>query len=88
VNDKERELLDRALSTLICALAHDEAVIHGASVRELAELRGFWVPDAEKITEDAEHLGLLNGDLDFDDDDLDGEDFDDEEDDFDDDDQQ
>lgn len=70
--DKERELLDRALTTLVCALAHDEAVLHGASIRELAELRSMWVPDAEQITAEAEQLGLL-------DDGLDDEDFDEEE---------
>lgn len=74
---KERELLDRALTTLIAALAHDEAVLHGdASVRELAELRGMWVPDAEAIVDEAERLGLLDDGLD----DLDEEEFDEEDD--------
>ena len=29
---KERDLLDRAITTLICALAHDAAVLHGKGV--------------------------------------------------------
>ena len=71
---KERELLDRAILTLICALAHDEAVLHGKDLSELAALRNQWVPDAEKIVDEAERLGLLEDGLDDDeDDDLDEE---------------
>lgn len=66
---KERELLDKAITTLICALAFDEAFKCGAAADELEELRGHWVPDAEQIVLDAEHMGLL-------DDGLDEEDFD------------
>ena len=80
---KERELLDRAVLTLICALAHDEAVIHGKDLSELAALRNQWVPDAEKIVDEAERLGLLGDELDDDeDDDFDEEELDDEEDDY------
>jgi hypothetical protein len=79
---KERELLDRAIITLVCALAHDEAVLHGKDLTELAALRNHWVPDAEKIVDEAERLGLLDDGLDDDeDDDLDKEGLDDEEDD-------
>lgn len=66
---KERELLDKAITTLICALAHDEAVINGKDLSELAALRNQWVPDAEKIVEQAELLGLLDDGLDDDEDD-------------------
>ena len=78
---KERELLDRAIITLVCALAHDEAVIHGKDLSELAALRNQWVPDAEKIVDEAERLGLLDDGLEDDDedDDLDEEELDDEE---------
>lgn len=80
---KERELLDKAITTLICALAHDEAVIHGKDLSELAALRNQWVPDAEKIVDEAERLGLLDDGLDDDeDDDLDEEELDDDEDDY------
>ena len=72
---KERDLLERAITTLICALAHDEAVLHGKDISELATLRDQWVPDAEKIVDEAERLGLLGDELDDDED----EDFDEEE---------
>ena len=56
----ERELLDRAITTLICALAHDEARHSGeASAEELAELRTHWLPDAEAIVAIAERCGPL-----------------------------
>ena len=79
---KERELLDRAIITLVCALAHDEAVLHGKDLTELAALRNHWVPDAEKTVDEAERLGLLDDGLDDEDDDLDEEELDDEEDDY------
>ena len=80
---KERELLDRAITTLICALAHDEAVLHGKSITELAAMRDQWVPDAEKIVDEAERMGLLGDDLDDDeDDDFDEEELEDEEEDW------
>ena len=72
----ERELLEKAITTLLCALAHDEAVLHSRDISELAKLRGYWVPDAEQIMDEAERLGLLDDGLD--DDDLDEENFDDE----------
>ncbi len=78
MNDTERKLLDKAITTLVCALAHDEAVLHCTDVAELASLRQQWVPDAEQVVDEAQRLGLW-GDFDMDDDD-----FDDEEDDFDD----
>ena len=56
----ERELLDRAITTLMCALAHDEALKSGeAGAEELAQLRGYWVPDAEEIVDIADRCGLL-----------------------------
>jgi hypothetical protein len=81
---KERELLDRAIITLVCALAHDEAVLHGKDLTELAALRNQWVPDAEKIVEEAECLGLLDDGLDDEDedDDFDEDELDDEEEDY------
>jgi hypothetical protein len=79
---KERELLDRAIITLVCALAHDEAVLHGKDLTELAALRNQWVPDAEKIVEEAERLGLLDDGLDDEDDDFDEDELDDEEEDY------
>ena len=80
---KERELLDMAITTLICALAHDEAVLHGKDLSELAALRNQWVPDAEKIVDEAERLGLLGDELDDDeDDDFDEEELEDEEEDW------
>ena len=68
----ERELLDKALDTLLAALAHDEAVLHTADIEELAQLRQYWVPSAEEIIDEAEEMGLLYEGLD------DEEDFDDE----------
>jgi hypothetical protein len=62
----ERELLDRALTALICALAHDEAVLRTADIEELAQLRQHWVPDAEEIIDAAEAMGLLDDGLDDD----------------------
>ncbi len=56
----ERELLDRAITTLICALAHDEALQSGeAGAEELAQLRGYWIADAEDIVSIADRCGLL-----------------------------
>ena len=79
MNDTERKLFEKAITTLVCALAHDEAVLHTTDVTELARLREEWVADADAVVEEAERLGLW-GDFDLDDD----EDFDDEEDDYDD----
>ena len=56
------ELLDRAIPTLICALAFDEALQSGASDEDIAELRGHWVSDAEAIVDEAEELGLMGDD--------------------------
>ena len=72
MTDTERKLLDKAITTLVCALAHDEAVLHGKDLTELASLRDQWVPDAEQVVEQAERLGLW-GDFDLDDEDLDDE---------------
>lgn len=73
----DRDLLERAVTTLLCAMAFDEAWQAGASAKELNELRGHWVGDAEAIIDAAEELGLLDDGLgdDWDDDD-DGDDFD------------
>ena len=54
----ERKLLDKAITTLVCALAFDEAYQSGADKDELAGLRRHWVPDAEAIVDEAERLGL------------------------------
>ena len=58
----ERQLLDQALGLLIAALAADEARRCGADEAELAELRSFWVPDADEIIDRAEAMGLLDYD--------------------------
>ena len=79
MTDTERKLLDKAITALVCALAHDEAVLHTTDVSELAELRQQWVPDADAVVEEAQRLGLW-GDFD-----LDEDDFENEEDDYDDD---
>ena len=61
--EAQRRLLDRAITTLVCALAFDEALKSGqAEPAELDELRAYWVPDAEQIVDDAERLGLLGDD--------------------------
>lgn len=60
----ERKLLDRAVTTLLAALAHDEALRCGAPQDQLDQLRGYWVPDAESIVDEAERLGLLDDGLD------------------------
>ncbi len=54
----ERRLFERAVTALVCALAHDEAVQSSAGAEELAELRGHWVADAEEVVDKAERLGL------------------------------
>ncbi len=58
----ERELLQRAITALICALAHDEAAQHGADSETLTELRDNWVHDAEAIVDEAEQLNFLEDD--------------------------
>jgi hypothetical protein len=75
MTDVERKLFDKAVTALVCALAHDEAVLHGKDLQELAALRNHWVPDAESVVEEAERLGLWG---DFDDDYEDEGDIDDE----------
>ena len=59
----ERKLFERAITALVCALAHDEAAQSGATAEELAELRGHWVPDAEEVVDKSERLALW-GDFD------------------------
>ena len=59
----ERKLFERAVTALICALAHDEAVQSNADAETLAELRGHWVDGAEEVVDKAERLGLW-GDFD------------------------
>lgn len=56
----ERKLLDRAITTLISALAADEAQQSGASQAECADLRRAWVSDAESIVDRAEAIGLFD----------------------------
>ncbi|MCO6458558.1 MAG: hypothetical protein J5I93_24900 [Pirellulaceae bacterium] len=60
----ERNLLERAVTTLLVALAHDEALRCGAPQEQLDQLRGYWAPDAEQIVDEAERLGLLDDGLD------------------------
>ena len=59
----ERELLYNAITTLVCALAFNEALQSGASRDDLDNLRGHWLPDAEQIVDEAQRLGLW-GDFD------------------------
>ena len=59
----ERELLDRAVTTLVCALAFNEALQSRATGADLDNLRGHWVPHAEQIVDEAQRLGLW-GDFD------------------------
>ena len=54
----ERKLFERAVTALVCAMAHDEAAQSGASAEDLAELRGHWVSDAEEAVGKAMRLGL------------------------------
>lgn len=54
----ERKLFERAVTALVCALAHDEAAENGADPDTLAELRSEWVDDAEEVVEKAQRLGL------------------------------
>lgn len=70
----ERELLEQAVTTLLAALAFDEARQNGASPAVLAELRDHWVGDAESIVDQAEELGLFDYEGMEDDDDLDMDD--------------
>lgn len=72
------ELLNRAITTLVCALAYDEAVQSGAAAAVLAELRSQWAPDAESLVDEAEQLGFWNCEFDESDDFTDEEDSDDE----------
>ncbi|MCH8148982.1 MAG: hypothetical protein IH987_13550 [Planctomycetes bacterium] len=59
----ERQLLDKAITCIVCALAFNEALEAGASATDLDNLRGHWVPDAEEIVDEAQRLGLW-GDFD------------------------
>ena len=54
----ERKLFERAVTALVCALAHDEAAQNGADAETLAGLRGHWIDDAEEVTDKAARLGL------------------------------
>ncbi len=58
MSEMERRLFARAVTALVCALAHDEAVQNNADAVTLAELRGHWVPDADEVVDKAERLGL------------------------------
>ncbi len=58
MNQLERKLFERAITALVCALAHDEAARSGTNLEELAEMRAHWVPDAEEVVDKAERLGL------------------------------
>ena len=59
----EKKLFERAVTALVCALAHDEAVQNNADAETLAELRGHWVGDAEEVVDKSERLGIW-GDFD------------------------
>ena len=50
----ERKLFERAVTALVCALAHDEAIRSGADAETLAELRGHWIDDGEEVEADAD----------------------------------
>lgn len=63
MTELERRLFERAVTTIACALAHDEATQSGASPDELAGLRSQWVDDAEEVVDKAQRLGLW-GDFD------------------------
>ena len=63
MNDADRQLLRNAVTTLICALAYEEARKCGAPAEELERLRGFWVPDAERLVDEADRLGMLDDGL-------------------------
>jgi hypothetical protein len=68
MTDVERKLLEKAVITLLCALAHDEASRCGAPAEELKQLRGFWEPDAAAVVMEAERLGYLDdglGEIDY-----------------------
>ncbi len=54
----EKKLFERAVTALTCALAHDEAAQNNADAATLAELRGYWVDDAEEVVDKAMRLGL------------------------------
>ena len=58
MSEMERKLFGRAVTALVCALAHDEAARSDASAEELAELRGHWIDDADEVVDKAERLGL------------------------------
>ena len=58
MSQMERKLFERAVTTLVCALAHDEAAQSGADAETLTELRGHWVDDAKEVVDKAERLGL------------------------------
>ena len=72
MTDRERQLIEKAITALTCALAHDEAAQNNADAETLAELRDHWVTDAEECVDEAMLLGLWGDD----DDDFDEEDFD------------
>ena len=59
----EHQLFERAVTALVCALAHDEAAQHNADAETLVELRGHWIDDADEVVDKAERLGLW-GDFD------------------------
>jgi hypothetical protein len=59
----ELKLFERAVTALVCALAHDEAAQNNADAETLAELRGHWIDDAQEVVDKAERLGLW-GDFD------------------------
>ncbi|MDA1051514.1 MAG: hypothetical protein O3C40_13680 [Planctomycetota bacterium] len=74
----ERKLFERAVTALVCALAHDEAAQDDAAqddaaqddaaqddadAETLTELRGHWIDDAHKVVDKAERLGIW-GDFD------------------------
>ena len=58
MNTMEHRLFERAVTAIVCALAHDHAVQNNADTATLAELRETWVDDAEEVVDKAERLGL------------------------------
>ena len=58
----EHQLFQRAVTALVCALAHDEATQCGTDQETLAELRASWIDDAQEVADKAERLGIWGDD--------------------------
>ena len=60
----EHDLLGKAIITLVCALAFDDAFQRGAPADELENLRGHWVPYADQIVDAGEAMGFMDDGMD------------------------